>query len=124
VAGARLIAAWVTGLVCGSDALALGAIRAARKLGLDVPRDVSVVGFDDSTYMAVTDPPLTTVRQPVRAMAAAAVSSLMAQLDGRHTTHQEVLFDPELIVRSTTGAAPTATRLDHAGGNLQAHASF
>jgi DNA-binding LacI/PurR family transcriptional regulator len=109
VAGARLIAAGVTGLVCGSDALALGAIRAVRKLGLDVPRDVSVVGFDDSTYMAVTDPPLTTVRQPVRAMAAAAVSSLVAQLNGRPTTDQEVLFDPELIVRNTTGPAPVTS---------------
>ncbi|NUT37890.1 MAG: LacI family DNA-binding transcriptional regulator, partial [Hamadaea sp.] len=72
VAAARLIAAGATGLICGSDAMALGAVRAARRLGRQVPRDVSVVGFDDSAYMAVTDPPLTTVRQPVRAMAAAA----------------------------------------------------
>jgi DNA-binding LacI/PurR family transcriptional regulator len=95
----------VTALVCASDALALGAVRAARKLGLDVPKDVSVVGFDDSTYMGVTDPPLTTVRQPVRAMAAAAVSSLLAQLEGRRATGDEILFEPELIVRGTSGPA-------------------
>ncbi len=102
----RLLGAGVSALVCGSDALALGAIRAARKLGLEVPRDVSVVGFDDSAYMGVTDPPLTTVRQPVRAMANAAVSSLLAQLDGRQPAGDEVLFEPELIVRATSGPAP------------------
>ncbi|NUT37909.1 MAG: substrate-binding domain-containing protein, partial [Hamadaea sp.] len=76
---------------------------AARRLGRQVPRDVSVVGFDDSAYMAVTDPPLTSVRQPVRAMAAAAMTSLLAQLDGRGVPDQEILFEPELIVRGTTG---------------------
>jgi DNA-binding LacI/PurR family transcriptional regulator len=104
-AATRLLAAGATGLVCGSDALALGAIRAVRKRGLRVPGDVSVIGFDDSSYMAVTDPPLTTVRQPVRAMAAAAVTSLLEQLDGR-PAGPEVLFDPELIVRATTGPCP------------------
>lgn len=97
--------AQVTALVCASDALALGAIRAARKMGRQIPRDVSVIGFDDSAYMGVTDPPLTTVRQPVKAMAAAAVGALMAQLDGRAVAGEEVLFDPELIVRGTTAPA-------------------
>ncbi|AGZ38562.1 LacI family DNA-binding transcriptional regulator [Actinoplanes friuliensis] len=98
----RLLDKGVTGLVCASDALALGAIRGVRKAGLDVPGDVSVVGFDDSTFMGVTDPPLTTMRQPVREMAAAAVSSLLAQLDGRPLVGDEITFDPELIVRGTT----------------------
>ncbi|MEU7825881.1 LacI family DNA-binding transcriptional regulator [Catellatospora sp. NPDC049133] len=102
----RLLAAGCTGLVCASDALALGAVRAVRKQGLEVPDDVSVVGFDDSTFMGVTDPPLTTVRQPVRAMAGAAVLSLLSQLEGRPAASEEVLFDPELIVRSTTGPCP------------------
>jgi len=98
----RLLEQGVTGLICASDALALGAIRAVRKEGREVPRDVSVIGFDDSTFMSVTDPPLTTMRQPVREMAAAAVSSLLAQLDGRLLVHEEITFDPELIVRGTT----------------------
>lgn len=54
-----------TALVCGSDLMALGAIRAAREIGLRVPQDVSVVGFDDSRLTQFLDPPLTTVRQPV-----------------------------------------------------------
>jgi DNA-binding LacI/PurR family transcriptional regulator len=55
--------------------------------------------------MAVTDPPLTTMRQPVREMAAAAVSSLFAQLDGRLLVSEEITFDPELVVRGTTAPA-------------------
>ncbi|MGX6601582.1 LacI family DNA-binding transcriptional regulator [Micromonosporaceae bacterium Da 78-11] len=98
----RLLERGATGLVCASDALALGAIRGVRKAGLEVPRDVSVVGFDDSTFMGVTDPPLTTMRQPVREMAAAAVSSLFAQLDGRLLVNDELSFDPELVVRGST----------------------
>ncbi|NUT36992.1 MAG: LacI family DNA-binding transcriptional regulator [Hamadaea sp.] len=101
-----LLASGVTGLVCGSDALALGAVRAARRLGLQVPRDVSVIGFDDSTLMTYTDPPLTTVRQPVTAMGQAAVALLLRQIDGEQLAGDELLFEPELVVRGTTGAAP------------------
>ena len=66
VAAAQLLEPGVTGIVCGSDLMALGAIRAARQRGLSVPGDVSVVGYDDSPLIAFTDPPLTTLRQPVR----------------------------------------------------------
>ena len=61
------------GIICASDPLALGAIRAVRRAGLSVPGDVSVVGYDDSAFMNCTDPPLTTVRQPIEAMGRAAV---------------------------------------------------
>ena len=71
-AAGRLLDRGVTGIVCGSDLMALGAIREARSRGLRVPGDVSVVGYDDSPLIAFTDPPLTTVRQPVTAMAVAA----------------------------------------------------
>ncbi|MEO3861561.1 LacI family DNA-binding transcriptional regulator [Acrocarpospora sp. B8E8] len=102
VAATRLLAEGVSALVCASDALALGAIRAARRQGLEVPRDLSVVGFDDSMYMNVTDPPLTTVRQPIQAMGTAAIASLMAQVEGHAVSGEEMLFDPELIVRGST----------------------
>ncbi|MFD7012267.1 substrate-binding domain-containing protein, partial [Rhodococcus jostii] len=75
-AATRLLGRGVTGIVCGSDPLALGAIRAARRRGLSVPADVSVVGFDDSAFMTVTEPPLSTVRQPIEAMGRAAVDLL------------------------------------------------
>jgi DNA-binding LacI/PurR family transcriptional regulator len=99
----RLLAAGATALVCASDAVALGAIRGAHKQGLEVPRDVSVVGFDDSPYMIATDPALTTIRQPVRAMGAAAVDSLKAQIGGHAAAGDEMSFEPELIVRASTG---------------------
>ena len=106
VAAERLLAMGVTGLVCGSDLMALGAIRAARRRGLEVPGDVSVIGFDDSPLIAFTDPPLTTLRQPVTAMAVAAVRSLMDEINGHGAPHSEYLFRPELVVRDSTAIAP------------------
>ncbi|MFJ8693676.1 substrate-binding domain-containing protein, partial [Streptomyces roseolilacinus] len=95
-----------TGIVCGSDLMALGAIRAVRARGLDVPSDVSVVGFDDSPLIAFTDPPLTTVRQPVRAMATAAVDALLEEIEGNPVQRTEFVFQPELVVRGSTSAPP------------------
>jgi alanine racemase len=102
----RLLDRGVTGLVCGSDLMALGAIRAARQRGLVVPRDLSVVGYDDSPLIAFTDPPLTTVRQPVQQMAQAAVTALLDAIGGRSGDHSEYLFSPELVVRGSTTSAP------------------
>jgi LacI family repressor for deo operon, udp, cdd, tsx, nupC, and nupG len=106
-AAAELIASGHTAIVCGSDMMALGAIRAARARGLRVPEDISVVGYDDSPLIAFTDPPLTTVRQPVQAMGHAAVSALVAEILGVRSPRTELLFHPELIVRESTGTAPT-----------------
>ena len=105
-AAGELIASGHTAIICGSDLMALGAIRAARALGLEVPTDVSVIGYDDSPLIAFTDPPLTTVRQPVQAMGHAAVSALVAEINGTKTPRTELLFHPELIVRGSTGIAP------------------
>jgi DNA-binding LacI/PurR family transcriptional regulator len=107
-AATALLDARCTAIVCGSDMMALGAIRAARQRGLRVPEDVSVVGYDDSDLFAFTDPPLTTLRQPVRAMANAAVSSLLEEVGGNHVQHTEFVFQPELVVRGSTAAAPAA----------------
>jgi LacI family repressor for deo operon, udp, cdd, tsx, nupC, and nupG len=104
-AAAALLARGVTGIVCASDFLALGAVRAARRRGLAVPDDVSVVGFDDSRYMVATDPPLTTLRQPVPPMARAAIDALLDQIGGSAPDLDERFFSPELIVRHSTGAA-------------------
>ncbi|WP_433089378.1 LacI family DNA-binding transcriptional regulator [Dactylosporangium sp. CA-052675] len=103
---APLLEAGATAVVCASDTLALGAIRGARKQGLRVPEQLSVVGFDDSVYMPMMDPPLTTVRQPIGAIGVAAVHSLVAQIERRPVPLEEELFEPELIVRSSTAAAP------------------
>jgi DNA-binding LacI/PurR family transcriptional regulator len=101
-AGTRLLRAGVTGLICASDPLALGAIRAVRRAGLSVPDDVSVVGFDDSALMSLTEPPLTTVRQPIEAMGRAAVDLLAGLISGADMGTHEILFEPELVVRGST----------------------
>ncbi|MEU1624874.1 LacI family DNA-binding transcriptional regulator [Streptomyces sp. NPDC020096] len=97
-----------TAVVCGSDMMAFGLIRAARQRGLSVPGDVSVVGFDDSPLIAFADPPLTTLRQPVESMSAAAVDALMEEIGGNPAHRAEFLFQPELVVRGSTGAAPVS----------------
>ncbi len=109
-AATELIRSGHTAIVCSSDLMALGAVRAARTLGLRVPEDVSVVGFDDSPLIAFTDPPLTTVRQPVAAMGHAAVSALVAEVTGTPAARAELLFHPELVVRGSTGTAPADAR--------------
>jgi DNA-binding LacI/PurR family transcriptional regulator len=106
LAATRLIQRGITAMICASDVLALGSIRAARRLGLDVPRDVSIVGFDDSALMTCTDPPLTTVRQPIELLGQAAVDVLVNQIEGAAATTDELLFEPELVVRGSTGRAP------------------
>jgi LacI family transcriptional regulator, repressor for deo operon, udp, cdd, tsx, nupC, and nupG len=105
-AAGDLLDAGHTAVVCGSDLMALGAVRAAHARGLSVPDDVSVVGYDDSPLVAFTDPPLTTVRQPVADMAHAAVSALLTEIHGERAPRSELLFTPELVVRGSTGAAP------------------
>jgi DNA-binding LacI/PurR family transcriptional regulator len=95
-----------TAICCASDIMAVGAIRAARQRGLEVPTDVSVVGFDDSPMTPYLDPPLTTVRQPVREMGLAAVSSLLEEIGGTRAPRTELLYRPELVVRRSTAPAP------------------
>ena len=96
----------VTGIVCGSDVMALGVIRAARSRGLRVPEDLSVVGSDDSQMMEFADPPLTTVRQPAEALAQAASEEIAEQIAGAAPHAGEVLYAPELVVRGSTARAP------------------
>ena len=96
----------ITGIICGSDVLALGAMPGMHRAGLSVPGDVSVVGYDDSGWLNCTDPPLTTVRQPIEAMGRAAVALLVNQMESVSVYPEELLFEPELVVRGSTGAAP------------------
>src|SRR5215470_14879074 len=108
-AATRLVNRGATALICASDVHALGAIRAVRRLGRTVPGDVSVVGFDDSIFMSCIDPPLTTVRQPIEAMGQAAVALLVGQIAGQTASTEELMFEPELVVRGSTG--PCSVRI-------------
>ncbi len=104
--------AWAAGIrptavLAMSDAMAIGALRAARELGLRVPADLSIVGFDDLDVAQYTDPPLTTVHQPNRAKGEEAVRLLLD--GGRRRDAQEPTihhFDTHLVVRGSTALAP------------------
>ena len=104
-AARRLVARDATAVVCASDMMALGAIRAAREAGLAVPEDVSIIGYDDSNLLQYVDPPLTTVRQPVQAMATAAASFLIDAIEGQPVPRHEYIFRPELVLRASTAQA-------------------
>ncbi|PKH39629.1 LacI family DNA-binding transcriptional regulator [Nocardioides alpinus] len=103
-AAERLLDRGVTGIVCGSDVMALGVMRSARMRGLRVPEDLSVVGCDDSQMMEFVDPPLTTVRQPAEALAQAASQEIAEQISGIPPHAGEVLYRPELVVRGSTAS--------------------
>lgn len=96
-----------TAFLCHNDIVAAQLIRRVRALGLTVPGDVSVVGFDDLPLAVQHDPPLTTIRQPVYDMSVRGVRGLMDILRGKAETVRET-FAPELIVRGSA-TAPTRT---------------
>ncbi len=79
--------------------MALGAIRAARQRGLEAPKDISVVGFDDSPLIAFTDPPLRRSASRSRPWGQAAVRTLLEEIGGTPAPHSEFVFMPELVVR-------------------------
>ena len=114
-AAKALIERGVTGIVCGSDVMALGVLRAARQHGLRVPQDLSVVGSDDSMLIEFTDPPLTTVRQPSSEMAAAACRALLDMIGGGQPSATELLLSPELVVRGSAGRVPTRSGKSQVG---------
>ncbi|WP_448749976.1 LacI family DNA-binding transcriptional regulator [Actinomyces sp.] len=102
-----LIERGATAIVTGSDLQALGAIHTITSLGLSVPEDISVIGFDDSFLMSHLSPGLTTVHQPVPAIVAAAVRNLFEALATPNYVpeHADYVFSPDLVVRATTARA-------------------
>jgi DNA-binding LacI/PurR family transcriptional regulator len=113
---AALLRAWEdglrpTGVLAMSDAAAAGVLQAARHLGMRVPDDLSVVGFDDLPLTRFTDPPLTTVHQPVRRKGEEAARMLLAALGpepAREAEHR--VLDTRLVVRRSTAAPATGDR--------------
>src|SRR5271156_5530025 len=103
-----------TAFLSFNDIAAIGAIRALHDVGLRVPRDVSVVGFDDIKEAAFQTPSLTTIRQPLHQMGALAVKTLLQQLrPSGNREYSHIAVAPELIVRESTG--PVRKRAGKAG---------
>jgi DNA-binding LacI/PurR family transcriptional regulator len=103
-----------TAVLCFSDVLALGVIRAAERLGMTVPDDLSVVGFDDSVLARHSKPTITTVRQDVAGKGHLAAAALAAAIrharTGSRTRARHHLLPTELIVRESTAPPPAGTR--------------
>jgi LacI family transcriptional regulator len=95
-----------TAVFCFNDIAAIGAIRALKDVGLRVPEDVSVVGFDDIQSAAYSTPSLTTVRQPLLEMGKRGAEILLKRIANREADYPaEIVVNPELIVRESTGPA-------------------
>ena len=97
----ELLGRGASGLVVANNLMAVGALVAVREAGLRAPADVSVVAIDDPPWAELTDPPLTTFAQPVRAMAAAAAGLLLGRLEGRRARPKRQVFAFELRHRGS-----------------------
>lgn len=96
-----------TAIFCFNDIAAIGAIRALKDAGFSVPGDVSVVGFDDIQSAAYSTPSLTTVRQPLLEMGKRGAQVLLERIANREKEYpSEIVMEPELVVRESTGPAP------------------
>lgn len=96
-----------TALFAYNDISAIGTIRAFQEAGLHVPRDISVVGFDDITWAAFNTPSLTTVRQPLTKMGQIAAEILIQMVEQNQMNQANTIaVKPELVVRESTGRAP------------------
>jgi DNA-binding LacI/PurR family transcriptional regulator len=97
-----------TALFAYNDLSAIGAIWAFREAGRSVPQDISVVGFDDVPVAVFSNPALTTIRQPLQQMGQLAAKTLIDQIEKKAEFQSEIVIEPELIVRASTGPAPTS----------------
>jgi DNA-binding LacI/PurR family transcriptional regulator len=95
-----------TAIACYNDMTALGLVQRAQELGISVPGDLSVTGFDDIPFAAFAGPPLTTIRQPRRDMGRRAMKLLFALLNGAPAEKTHIIHG-ELIVRNSTASGPT-----------------
>lgn len=97
-----------TAVFAANDLVACGVLEAARQVGVVVPEQLSIVGFDDTLLASVAAPPLTTVRQPLMEMGSLAVRTCVAALRGTPTLAPHVQLATTLVVRSSTAPAPRA----------------
>ena len=91
-----------TAVIASNDTMAIGAMNALRKLKINVPEQVEVIGFDDIEFGKMISPALTTIQQPVREMGRKAASILLSLINGKDPEHKVVNLDARLIVREST----------------------
>lgn len=94
---------YLTAIVAGNDLMAIGAINQIQQAGFQVGREIAVVGFDDIPSAAYTNPPLTTVHQPLYDIGQTACGMLIDLVNGRSLENKHVLLTPTLVVRASSG---------------------
>lgn len=123
-AGRRSMRAWLDthagqpppdAIFCANDGIAVGVLEVLAEAGINVPGDISVVGFDDTLAARTTSPQLTTVRQPLRAMGRQAVESLLLQVETRHEHptsegQTSIVLPTEIVFRASVADRPAAAR--------------
>ena len=98
-----------TAIFCANDEMAIGCLHAIRAAGLQVPRDISVVGFDDTRYARTTFPPLTTIAQPAREIGKRVMQRLLKEIEnGRSRTAEAETVPHKLVVRASTAPPKNA----------------
>ncbi len=96
-----LVDASCSAILGANDLMAVGAMKAAQQMGLKIPQQLSIVGFDNSLIAEISDPPLTSVHLPMDVAADAFVEALLGRIKGK-TRHGMTLLKPELVIRSST----------------------
>jgi LacI family repressor for deo operon, udp, cdd, tsx, nupC, and nupG len=94
-----------TAIFCANDEMAMGCLHEIKTQGLQVPKDVSVVGFDDTRYARILDPPLTTIHQPAEEIGKRVMHRLLKEIEqGRHDNAEPEIVPHQLIIRKSTAA--------------------
>jgi LacI family transcriptional regulator len=93
-----------TAFLCASDHIAVGALRVLQRTGVRVPQEMSIIGFDDELKVQMTNPPLSSVRQPVSQIGAAAAGLLLDMIEGQPLSARHVVLPTELMLRHSTAS--------------------
>ncbi|RAK52665.1 LacI family DNA-binding transcriptional regulator [Phenylobacterium deserti] len=101
-----LASSTATGIICGADLIAIGAMRELRRIGVPVPEQVSVIGFDDIPWAQWHAPALSTIEMPVEEMGEAAVERLLHRMANPQEPHRRLVFKVGLAARESTGPSP------------------
>ncbi|MHB1498861.1 MAG: LacI family DNA-binding transcriptional regulator [Acidimicrobiales bacterium] len=96
-----------TAVMCANDLLALGVLRGLTAAGIAVPGEVALVGYDDVAFAAMLSPALSSVRQPKYELGASAAMLFLEEVSGEEHEHRSVRFEPELVVRASSGGDKT-----------------
>jgi len=92
----------VTALFAANDQLAVGALQACRSLGVSVPENLSIVGFDDTILAEIVTPPLTTISQPMYALGKNTIGMLVDAIESSEQPTEQRILQPRLVVRAST----------------------